>query len=321
MKTMENGKVIQKVFYVASTVAALLIPHSMVSAEENTSFNVNVKESLSVSIVTPTEWASGDIDTFLRNKVSINITSNNAGGFTASMTTKTASTDLTNMSKNTYTMPTLASAVQRSAFPANYWGYSLDDTENGSDSSTYSALVGAGSTPITILSSNSATTGSKDFYFGAKADVTQAAGTYMGTVVISVVSGVVDNSTNPITPVNPVNPGPEEVATYDPGRDTTQYTYTRTSTPAPSTPSTTTTTTQISSGDNRSAYEGYTPPQGVTYSTKSTVNNQAGLATGLGVAAAVAATSGFFFLAAARRRDDDDEEDQQQSILTECDII
>lgn len=303
---MENKKVIHKVFYaVALIVISMLMPHTVVTAEENTTFNVNVQESLSVSIATPATWASGSVGSFLRNKVSVNVVSNNSAGFTASMTTKTTDTALTNTAKNTYTIPTLSSAVQKGSFPANYWGYSLDDTDAGNNSSTYNALVGAGSTPVTILSSANATTGSKDFYFGAKADITKASGTYMGTVVISVVSGVVDNSTNPITPTNPVTPGTDQVANYDSGSGRTSYTYSSTS------GSTKTTTTQISSGDNRSAYEGYTPPQGVTRSAKTSTSNGANLAAGLGIAAAIAATSGFFLFVAVRRGDEDDDEDEK----------
>ncbi len=304
---MENRKVIQKVFYVVTFVAVLmLMPQIKVSADENTTFNVNVEESLSVSVATPTTWASGGIDTFLRNKVSVSVTSNNLAGFTASMTTKTADTSLVNTSKNSATIPTLntttyPSGVAKSSFPANYWGYSLDDTDSGNNSSTYNALVGASSTPITILSSNTATTGNKDFYFGAKADITQASGTYVGTVVISVVSGVVDNSTNPITPTNPVTPGGDQVASYDGGRDVTSYTYSSTNTST----GTRSTTTQISSGNNQSAYNGYIPPQGVIHDAQNGKTNNTTLVAGLGIAAAVAATSGFFFLAAARRDDEE----------------
>lgn len=303
---MKNTKVILKsCFVVIITVILLssLVNHAM--ADDGTLFNVNVTETLSVSVTTPTAWASGDVDTFLRNKVRVDVTSNNSAGFTASMTTKTSSTSLVNTSKSTATIPTLASSTERGSFPANYWGYSLDDTESGSDTSTYNALVGADSAPIEILSSSSATSGSKDCYFGAKADITQASGTYVGTVVISVVSGVIDNSTNPITPTNPVTPSGDQIANYD--GNNTSYTYSSTNTSN----NTSSTTTEISDGDVRSAYEGYTPPQGVTYSTKTNINNSTTLATGLGIAAAIAATSGFFFLAAARREDDDDEDDQR----------
>lgn len=312
MGNMKNTKVIHKIFFVVVILILLLTKTpNKATANENTTFNVNVQEFLSVTIATPSEWASGDIDTFLRNKVSLNITSNNSGGFTASMTTKTPETSLINTSKSTVNLPRLASNTSRNSFPANYWGYSLNDTESGSGTSTYSAVASSTETPITILSSNSAT-GSKNFYFGAKADSTKASGTYVGTVVISVVSGVVDTNTNPANPVNPANPTNDQTPTYDASKGSTAYTYHRNNNPSSGMSST---TTEISSGDNRNSYQGYTPPQGVTYSTTSKLSTGATIATGLGIVASIAATSGFFFLAAARREgeDDDEEEDGQQS--------
>ena len=57
--------------------------HSVLA--ETTAFQVNVKEGLSVSVSTPdsSSWASGNAGDFLRNKVSVSITSNNAQGFKA----------------------------------------------------------------------------------------------------------------------------------------------------------------------------------------------------------------------------------------------
>lgn len=275
---------------------------SAVEGGGNTDFNVDVKEVLSVSVSTPTNWATGDIDTFLRNKVSINVVSNNTNGFTASMTTKTTDTSLTNTSKNTITLPTLTANTTRADFSANYWGYSLDDTEPGDNSSTYKPLVGLGGTPITILSSTTASSGSKDFYFGAKANATLASGTYTGTVVISVVSGVIDN-TNPVTPIDPVQPNPiPNTPSYNSTTNVTSYTYN------PTVPNTNTTTTDVVSGDVRGVYEGYTPPQGVTRSVTAKVQNFSNLATLLAIAATIATASGIFFFFAARREEEDDDE-------------
>ena len=289
-------------------VLAFLLLFTTVSnvfaAEKSSEFNVNVSEVLSVSVSTPTNWASGDTDTFLRNKVSINVVSNNTNGFTASMTMKTADTFLTNTSKNTYTLPTLTTNTTRANFPANYWGYSFDDIESGSDTSTYSALVGSSGTPITVLSSTTANSGNKDFYFGAKANVTQASGTYTGTVVINVVSGVIDPATNPVVPVNPVNPNPTpNTPAYNPTTNVTSYTYN------PTVPNTDTSTTIVTDGDTRGVYDGYTPPQGVSRSFTAKAQNFSALATGLALTASIAATSGAFFLFAARREEEDDGED------------
>ena len=312
---------------VGAIAVASILPFSALGTyaaeEKNTNLQINLKEGLSVSITTPSEWASGDVDEFLRNKVSLNVVSNNSAGFTASMTTKTAETALTNTSKNTYTLPTLSSSTSRSSFPANYWGYSLDDTDAGNASSTYGALVGSGSTPITILSTTSGNSGSKDFYFGAKADVTKASGTYTGTVVISVVSGVVDDTTNPITPTNPAKPAAtEQVATYSPAptgsssSGSTTYTYSRTnagSGGASGSSSTNTTTTEVSEGNNVDSYAGYTPPQGVNEYTETNISTASPMGTAIAVAASAAAASGIFFFIVAKRRKEEEEEEEQNN--------
>ncbi|MBO7718387.1 hypothetical protein J6S37_02750 [Candidatus Saccharibacteria bacterium] len=301
-------------FAAVTTIALLGVTSSPASfaVDSNTNFNVNVKEAISVSVTTPSTWASGNIDTFLRNKISVSVTSNNSAGFTATMSSKTTNTSLTNTTKSSYTLPTLAASSTRGNFPANYWGYSLDDTDAGSATSTYNAMVASNATPITLISSASATTGSKDFYFGAKGNVTLAAGTYTGTVVINVVSGVIDNN-NPIVPTNPATPGQtDNTAAYTaaPTGSTTSgsttYTYHRTSS------GTEIATTEVSEGNNVSAYVGYTPPQGETYRTNASTAANTLLTTGLATAASIATASGmFFFILVSQREDDDDEEAPQ----------
>lgn len=292
---------------------------SVFAVENNTNFQVNVKEALSVSISIPSSWASGDIDEFLRNKVSLSVNTNNTAGFTASMTMKTATTSLVNTSKNTITLPTLSARSTRRSFPANYWGYSLgttatlnnqtyNETNEGNLNSYYYPLVNNTATPITVLTSNSASTGSQDIYFGAKGNASLASGTYVGTVVINVVSGVIDNNTNPITPTDPVTPGPEEIAEYEPAptgnsaSGATSYTYRRSSS------GTSTTTTEITEGNNVSAYDSYTPPQGVFSDTTTNLSEGSDLVTTLATAASVATASGLFFFIAAKRREVDEDE-------------
>lgn len=296
---------------VASSLGA--IPTHAV--EQNTNFQVNVRDSLSVSITTPSEWASGNIDTFLCNKVNVNVSSNTPN-ITVSMHSKTTNTSLTNTSKNTETLPTLASSTTKTAFPANYWGYSLDNQTDCDDTTNYAAMVGSNQTPISIASLNS-TTVNKNVFFGAKGGITQASGTYAGIVVIDVVTGVIDSSTNPTTPTNPAQPNPTyEVATYhttptgNSSNGVTTYTYRRTSGSGSS--ATATTTTEVSDGNNVSAYSGYTPPQGVTNTTTSSINSESSLAVGLAATATAAAASGILFFILAKRRDDDDDEEEQQ---------
>lgn len=313
--------------------AAIIVANlPVVNAETaETTFSVNVKDYLSVSLTTPSEWASGDVNDFLRNKVSLNVSSNNANGFTASMYSKD-NTDLTNTMANTETLPTLTGSSIKSSFPVNHWGYSLGsgtinssmnsnsygETDAGNNSSNYYPLVSTSSSPITILTG--ATGGNQDIYFGAKADMTQASGTYTGTVVISVVSGNIDTSTNPVTPTNPATPNPaNEVATYNEAptggsstaAGTTTYTYRR-NTPSGGSGSTgtNTTTTQVSDGDNVSAYQGYTAPQGVIENTISNISSGSPLAVGLVATSAAAAAAGTFFFILAKHREEDDDDQQ-----------
>ena len=299
---------------------------SVQAATADTAFSVNVKESLSVSITAPSEYARGDAGVFLRNQVNLSVSTNNANGFTASMRSQNT-TNLTNMIDNTQTIPTLASSSVKSSFPANFWGYSLGtgtidgntntygETVAGNNSSRYYPLTTSTSTPIKILTGTS--TGEQQIYFGAKSNLTKASGTYTGTVIISVVTDVID-SNNPITPANPAEPNnTNNTAAYTSsptGSSTsgsTTYTYRRTNSSA----GTTTTTTQVSEGNNVSAYQGYTPPQGVIENTLSNVyDGGSPLASALAATSASAAAAGMFFFILAKRRDDDDEEEEEQQI-------
>ena len=285
----------------------------------NTAFQVNVADSLAVSVSTPTSWATGDIDTFLRNKVSIEVVSNDSTGFTASMYSE-STTDLTNVAKSTFTIPTLASQSTRSAFPSDRWGYSLGasslggrsygETDAGNNSSNYYPLVATSASPITILQAASGTySGTQDIYFGAKASINKASGTYTGTVLISVVTGTVttpsDNpNDNPITPTNPAtnNDTTEGHATYDSTNNRTVYYATSTVS------SDTVTTAEISSGNTTSSYAN---PAGVTTRTSSNIN-EGSVALGLATAASVAAASGIFFFILAKRREEDEDEEEIQ---------
>ena len=302
-------------FYVPASTSAT---DACTSSPCNTTFQVNVKESLSVSITTPSEWDSGtptptSPTDFLRNTVSLDVVSNNGTGFTATMNANT--TALVNNSKSTITLPTLTESKTRAEFPANYWGYSLDTTGDTAENPThnnkiYNETVSGNSgsyyhpiptTPATVLTGKGAA--SRDIYFGAKADISQASGTYSGTVIISVVTGEInDNNGGGDTPSTPTNP-----ATPISGGDNPSYNATANRT-VYTTTSGTSTTTQVSDGDNRNYYD----PQGVTTSNySSNISNSSPLAIGLASAAAVAAASGGIFFALAKRKKDDDEEEEQ----------
>lgn len=287
-------------------------------------FNVNVVESLSVQITTPSTWASGDVNTFLRNKVNLTVSTSNSSGYTASMYSGNSTTDLANDSS--HTIPTLSSSSVRSSFPSNKWGYSLGtannvittaETDAGNTSAVYAAMRTDTTNPIAINSKNTAVNNdSTDIYFGAKADVTQAAGTYSGDVIISVVTGVIDSSTNPTTPTNPAvdaddTTSGDNYATYVQSKGVSvAYSGTSTSTGSGYTGDGSTDTTNVKTTE---IIEGqYTAPLGVTTTTTATniVENNNALAIGLAVTATVAAASGMIFFIAGKRDDDDDEEEQ-----------
>lgn len=285
----------------------------------NTTFEVNVKESLAVTVSTDYSEGTGDVDQFLRNKISLSVATNNASGFAASMYPSNYSTTnapLVNAIDSSKTIPTWTGSTGYvcggssacSNFPVNKWGYSLND--NSSYAGTYYAMTGTSASPTTIITGTGS--GSKDIYFGAKADINQASGAYLGTVVISVVSG----STTPSTPSNPANPNDDNPtdtsgqspATYDENNQRTVYTTVSSTGSGSST--VTTTTTQVTPGDTTSMYA---PAQGESKYTESNISNGSQIATGLAVASAAAAASGMIFFILAKRRDDDDDEEEPQA--------
>ena len=301
-------KVITKIPLIAAIFAIILMgakPAIAADVEEaNTNFQVNVKESLTVSIGVDTSENSGDMDEFLRNTVNLSVKTNNSAGFTASMTMKTTETALKSGSNS---LPTLTAGSTRGSFPANYWGYSFDDTAAGSATSNYAALVPSNATPITVLASNTSS-GNRTFYFGAKGNSSTPSGTYIGTVVVSVVSGAIGPD-NPITPVDPITPEQYNVSAYYPSRGGSSNGAT-----VYSTVSGNTVTSEVTDGDNRcSIYgEGCNPgPLGELYDTYAKISNGSMLATALAITAGVTATSGIFFFVLAKRDDDDNEDEEE----------
>ena len=304
-----------------------------------TDFRVNVQDSLSVSLTTPSSSAVGNVDTFLRNTVNLSVTSNVTNGFTASMysSSSNASSTKTDLAHTTlgssYVIPTLASSTKRSSFPSNYWGYSLKsasldgktygETDPGSSNSYYYPLTASTASPIIVLSAASGTkNGTQSIYFGAKASIAKASGTYSNTVVFNVVTGAIDTN-NPITPTNPVTPSVDvpnnSTATYtgstgtgatqgvgiSGSTGTTVYTTTSNST-------TNTTNTTVSGGDVTSTYQN---AQGVQ-STKGAAATEASAMSGseqpvaLAVAAGTLAAAGVAFFVLAKKRDDDDDDEE-----------
>ena len=181
-------------------------------------------------------------------------------------------------------------------------------------------MSNSSASPITIIdgATTHKTTGSQNIYFGAKGNASTASGTYTGTVIVSVVSGVIDNN-NPITPTNPDTPADDtpnnNTATYtgSTGTGATQgvgSTSGAVGTTVYTTTSGNTTTTEVSAGDNRSAYAS---PQGERYETFSSIADGSLPITGLIMASSVAAVTGLTFFVLAYR-DDDDDEDEEESV-------
>ena len=320
-KTLRETKIKVSLAVIILVVSALLLnfPWENSAATTcstspcNTTFQVNVQESLTVSITTPQNWASGDAGTFLRNKINLSVSTNSASGFTAYMHSKNT-TNLTNAVSDSSYIQTLTGGTQKGSFSDNRWGYSLGtssynstsygETDAGIDSSTYYPMS---TSNITILDNTAGST--RDIYFGAKANSSQDSGTYLGTVVFSVIT-----SNDPSSdPANPTDDTPNDnSATHDNINDRTVYTTTGTTAGSSGNgyngSATNTTTTQVSAGDVTSLYA---PAQGEIRRTESNIIDGANTATGLAVAASTAAAGGMIFFILAKRREDDEEEEEE----------
>ncbi len=266
-----------------------------VYANDDIDFQLQVKEGLSISISTPSTWAEGDVDTFITNQISINVTAISSNGYHVRMTSSEATPVLRNTLDSATTLPTLSASWTRSSSVTNFWGYSIDDT-------TYQAVPGLGGTAAAILDSSSPGSGSAKIYFGAKSSIGQASGTYTGKVLISVVTGEVTSS-NPEVPTNPNTPTDgNSVAYYNSDSDSTIYTTRTTS--GSGTSAKNTTTTEISDGDVTASYAA---PQGEN--AKSNGTSSSLLTTLLISSATVAATAGGILFLLFKRKTDDDEDE------------
>lgn len=291
----------------------------------NTTFRVNVRETLSVSVTPPASWASGNTGNFLSNTVKVGVTTNNASGFIANMYSQgtagaAATTRLANVSNNSYYIPTLSSSVTCSSgctnFTANTWGYKVASSVSSSDPSTISSSPTSGtylamsdsSSPRMLINAASATSGTTSTVgsavvdFGALINNSQASGTYVNTVLINVITQPSSNVA-PSNPAVPTDDTPNDgIATYKSAANRTIYTTTSTNT----TTSETTTTTQVTNGDVTGLYQA---PAGETKKLETNVSGSQS-ATGLAVAAASAATGGVLFFVLAKRHEENEEDEQ-----------
>ena len=288
--------------------ATCTVNNGVPECNDGANFQVKIPEILTVSITRPNSWATGELDTLLRNVVTLEVVSNNPAGFTATMTSAADSSDISedstaNALKNSNTsssssIPMLTANWTRSNFSTTkFWGYSTDDA---SESGTYSAIaLKDATTPSSIIpATGAAGTVSQDIYFGAKADSTVDSGVYSGTVIISIVSGTITED-NPFTPTDPATK--DDTTTTDPAYDSTNDRTVYTATTYDGTENTS--TIEVSEGDTRDAYS---DPAGVTTAK---IGEGTPLATGLAVTAVVAAVAGIAFFVAARRREEEDDDE------------
>lgn len=311
----------------AVSALALSLPGS-VRAEDpsgGSTFEVNVGEMLSVTVTTPDKWASGDTGAFVRNTIVLDVASNNSNGFVATMGTKNSDASLTNDLDATATIPTLTKSYTRASFPVDRWGYSLGDYQDGvtvgdsaagNDKSIYRPMSST-SSPVTLLSSSSASSGSQNIYLGAKISSATTSGWYSGTITISVVSGTVNPSASSSTGQNASSVSPasassatpqtassgndpssgstsSQLASYSTGR-TVNVASSSDSSDVPGAPDDT-----VSSASQNDLMSSYAPPQGVSDQVGADIDNSNSVASALAVASATAAATGAALLVYSR---------------------
>ena len=174
--------------------------------EDSFNFNVDVDLKLTVSLSNKLVKSSGINEEFLRDYTTLGVSSNNLRGYTATCTTDKKSTNenATNLIHDykDSVVPTLTEPVTRGEFPTGRWGYSIDDTREGDDNSTYAPLVAMDSaSPIEIISTTEPGSTNQDVYFATKMDAIQPTGTYSNSVVFKVVTNVISE---PPTSINEI---------------------------------------------------------------------------------------------------------------------
>ncbi len=203
MQVIHTNKSFFKVALIIFPSLLFLLPSGIVSAltyqnSVDVDFTINPSLSINLSannlvIDNLTPGSSSD-----SNIITVDVATNAGYGYymSATASTSTGNTDLTNQSSSTAKFTNLVSnTATLDVFPDNYWGYSYS-TDNGStwisgsqgDTATgYNGLPldndDSGATGVILASTDSfANAGSVKFKIGAKASATQASGTYTNTV-------------------------------------------------------------------------------------------------------------------------------------------
>ena len=312
-------------------------------AEADTKFTVNVAETLTMTVTPPSATASGKSGKLLREKVNVSVATNNSKGFSTTVTTKDTDTNLKN---GATTIPTTSGVTCKdedcSAFTANFWGISLNDTigsdaTKGSASATYSAVPASNAAGIKVLGNATNTTSmNKDVIFAAKTDNTKAAGTYTGTVTFKTTSGtggtgdpVIPGPSNPGNPdgpsasqpqVQPSASGQEQPSAEAPqvaySYTTNNNTYRSTSSYSYSSDASETadevdenSSSRARTSTKKSTSNNYVAPLGANNRQYASTTHLSVITIILMIIACLAAAFGIFFFILAKRRKDDEEDD------------
>lgn len=286
----------------ASLVAVSPVGAASVDKTINEGFEVNLKEVLTVTVDLDHTQDTGSAfdndggilgDIFLKDIATVRFTTNNALGYSATMTTKAVEkpaegeveTSLKMDGTATITIPTLTKSVTSEAsFPANYWGFSL----NGSDATTavYNPLQASDSAnPSVVAYANAPTDELRTIYFGTKGNADTVAGTYRNTVVISITA--------------PPEYPPEDVPTHD---DPTPVPPQENNAPKRS-------SAPQQNDEEQDAGEQYEEPKGANEDTTTEVIDDGSSKLGMSLAVGFTTTvaSGIVFFVLAKRKEDDED--------------
>ena len=164
---------------VFSVFLALLALGCPVTASENTTADVNIESSITVTVPSTPITLNLDPSTTASSSgnLTISVGTNNSTGYSVVMTSQSGTTNLVNTADSTKVIETLASGTYSSPadFPANHWGYKKD-------SGSYQPFA----TNTTIMQSNTtANVDTTTLSFGTKVDYLQASGTYNTTLVFN----------------------------------------------------------------------------------------------------------------------------------------
>ena len=154
------------------------------AVDSSSEINVNIPARLSITSSKSTiSLNPSNPNSFYADFTSLTVNTNNATGYTLTMSDADNDTSLKHSNSAAYQIPTVSSDTNKSEFLANKWGYSLDDN-------LYKAIPSL-ATPTTLMSSTAPTTDNFNFYVGTKIDNSMVSGLYKDKIVFSAVANYV----------------------------------------------------------------------------------------------------------------------------------